>query len=258
MASEQKKTMNIFEKLSAITAEISAVAKNLEVGFGQNKYKAVGEADVLVAVKPIERKYGVYSYPVRRDIVDSGILENIDSKGNVKKQLYLRIKTLYRFVNVEEPMDCIETEVYSDGVDPQDKAPGKAMTYGDKYALLKAYKIITGEDPDQYASEPLKSVGVVHEDALNADAYSYYQQSREEIEDAQKSAEIAKQRIGEDRARTLYIELVNNGADPAKVLAMYKGVERLGDLTESQHLNIIQNMKRVVEKCPLDKTEVVE
>ena len=26
------------------------------------------------------------------------------------------------------------------------------MTYGDKYALMKAYKISTGEDPDQTAS----------------------------------------------------------------------------------------------------------
>lgn len=32
------------------------------------------------------------------------------------------------------------------------------MTYGDKYALLKAYKIQTGDDPDQNASEPLKIV----------------------------------------------------------------------------------------------------
>ena len=26
------------------------------------------------------------------------------------------------------------------------------MTYGDKYALLKAYKIVTGDDPDQQGS----------------------------------------------------------------------------------------------------------
>jgi hypothetical protein len=53
--------MNIYEKLSAISNELSTVAKNLEVGFGANKYKAVGEADVLKAVKPLEAKYKVYS-----------------------------------------------------------------------------------------------------------------------------------------------------------------------------------------------------
>ena len=32
------------------------------------------------------------------------------------------------------------------------KHHGKAMTYADKYALMKAYKIMTGDDPDQNKS----------------------------------------------------------------------------------------------------------
>ena len=57
---------------------------------------------------------------------------------------------------METPADFIDIVSYGDGVDPQDKAPGKAMTYADKYALMKAYKIITGDDPDQYYSADLK------------------------------------------------------------------------------------------------------
>ena len=53
--------MNIYEKLSTITNEIGTVAKNLEVGVGKSQYKAVGEADVLKAVKELEAKYKVYS-----------------------------------------------------------------------------------------------------------------------------------------------------------------------------------------------------
>lgn len=155
--------MNIYEKLSAITAELSTVAKNLEVGVGQNKYKAVGEADVLRAVKPLEVKYGVYSYPFSRQIIESGVIENegIDFKTKekvVKKSLFERIETVYRFVNTEKPEEYIDITTYGDGIDSQDKSVGKAMTYADKYALLKAYKIITGEDPDQHASEDLKGV----------------------------------------------------------------------------------------------------
>ena len=58
-------------------------------------------------------------------------------------------------MNIEKPEEYIEITTYGDGVDTQDKAPGKAMTYSDKYALLKAYKIQTGDDPDQNMSEPL-------------------------------------------------------------------------------------------------------
>ena len=148
--------MNIYEKLSAITTELSTVAKNLEVGFGQNKYKAVGEADVLRAVKPLEAKYKVYSYPVSRTIIESGTVESITAKGDVKKNLFERIEVVYRFVNIEKPEEYIDITSYGDGIDSQDKSVGKAMTYADKYALLKAYKIITGEDPDQNASEDLK------------------------------------------------------------------------------------------------------
>jgi hypothetical protein len=130
--------MNIFQKMSAITQEINTVAKNLTVGEGRNQYKAVGEADVLAAVKPIEAKHGVYSYPVDREIVDSGEMVS-NTKYGERRSLYLRIRTVYRFVNVEKPDEFIEITTYGDGVDSQDKATGKAMTYSDKYALLKAY-----------------------------------------------------------------------------------------------------------------------
>lgn len=148
--------MNIYEKLSSISNKLSTVAKNLEVGFGANKYKAVGEADVLKAVKPLEAEFGVYSYPHSRSIIESGEIESVNAKGEVKKQFFERIETVYRFVNIDKPEEFVDITTYGDGIDSQDKSVGKAMTYGDKYALLKAYKIVTGDDPDQNASEDLK------------------------------------------------------------------------------------------------------
>lgn len=148
--------MNIFERMSAITAELATVAKNLTVGEGKSAYKAVGEADVLAAVKPLEVKYRVYSYPFSRNIVDTNVMTTTSTyNGNTKEtsKLFLRVETAYRFVNIDQPSEYIDITTYGDGVDSQDKATGKAMTYADKYALLKAYKIITGEDPDQNKSE---------------------------------------------------------------------------------------------------------
>ena len=154
---------NIFQRLSAITLELSTVAKNLEVGTGKSQYKAVGEADVLRAVKPLEAKHGVYSYPYSRQIIESGTIENekIDYQTKekiVQKSLFERIETIYRFVNVDNPTEYIDITTYGDGIDTQDKGVGKAMTYGDKYALMKAYKIITGDDPDAKPIESLKGL----------------------------------------------------------------------------------------------------
>lgn len=148
--------MNIYEKLAAITAELNTVAKNLKVGEGRSAYKAVGEADVLAAVKPLEEKYKVYSFPSSRHIVDSDVIttrKTYQGQESETSKFFMRVETVYRFVNTENPEEVVEVTTYGDGVDSGDKAPGKAMTYGDKYALLKAYKIITGDDPDQMASE---------------------------------------------------------------------------------------------------------
>ena len=151
-----KSQTNLYQRMSAITEEIGVVAKNLTVGENRNAYKAVSEADVLAAVKPIEVKHGVYSYPHERKIIETAVFKTEkEYHGNkyTTEQKFLRVETIYRFINVDSPNEYIDIKTYGDGVDPQDKAVGKAMTYADKYALLKAYKIQTGEDPDAQKSE---------------------------------------------------------------------------------------------------------
>jgi hypothetical protein len=162
--------LNVIQKLAKITAELRTVAKNLSVGAGRSSYKAVGEADILEAVKPLEEKYGIYSYPADREVIHQDTkqwVEDVidkysfkDEKGKsiptiVQKQKTLhiiRLKTTYRFVDIDNPTDYIDQVSIADGLDPADKGSGKAMTYADKYALMKAYKIMTGDDPDQYHS----------------------------------------------------------------------------------------------------------
>lgn len=155
--------MNIYEKMLNITNEIASVNKNLTVGEGKSSYKAVGEADVLKAVKELEFKFKVYSYPVNREIIESTMYTTTSQYGEYreKNNIFSRLKTTYRFVNIEKPDEYIETITYAEGIDTQDKGAGKAMTYSDKYALMKAYKIITGEDPDQNPSPEKVTYGKV-------------------------------------------------------------------------------------------------
>lgn len=154
------KGLNIYQRMLRATAKINRVAKNLKVDVTKNSsYNAVAEADVLEAVKPIEEEFGIYSYPVARKVIRDEVLETVsvwNDKESRKQSQFMRVETTYRFVNVDEPNDFIEITTYGDGVDSQDKAPGKAMTYGDKYALLKAYKIQTGDDPDANASGEMR------------------------------------------------------------------------------------------------------
>ena len=178
--------MNIYQKMAAITAELQTVAKNLSVEINGGKgYKAVSERDVIDAVKPLEAKYGIYSYPINREVLESQMLET-ETKYGTKTTFFTRIKTTYRFVNTENPEEFIETIAFAEGIDPQDKGSGKAMTYTDKYCLLKAYKISTGDDPDEKASEEVRytKVGVSHSPTLAS------QSDKKRIIDVAKAMEL--------------------------------------------------------------------
>lgn len=201
---------NIYQKMSAITTELETVGKNLEVGYGRSSYKAVGEADVLRTVKPIEAKHGIYSYPYSREIVEQQIITT-ENDGKTRTIFWLRIKTVYRFINTENPEEFIDMVTYADGMDSADKSTGKAMTYCDKYALLKAYKITTGDDPDQTHSDQI----------MNGET------PKASVEQLQKISEL----IGSDGDRMM------------KMLDFYK-VSNVQDLTMIQASNAIRTLLR--------------
>lgn len=212
--------MNIYEKMSAITTELTAVAKNLTVGVGKSAYKAVGEADVLAAVKPLEAKHGIYSYPIAREVIKDDVMTTrteYDGKVTEKQNQFMRIAVTYRFVNTENSEEYIDIVSYGDGVDSQDKAPGKAMTYADKYALLKAYKIITGEDPDQNYSENGKF----------------------------KKSEIAQQKLATDTEKKTFLDMCKLLEVDYKEILKDVGVK--GQMTKEQHAKALQILKKIEE-----------
>lgn len=230
--------MNIYEKLLAITSEMQTVSKNLEVGIGKNQYKAVGEADVLRAVKELEKKYNVYSYPYSRKVIDSSIMQTKkEYQGQVTEgnQIFMRLETVYRFVNIEKPEEYIDITTYGDGVDTQDKAPGKAMTYGDKYALMKAYKIITGEDPDQNPSP---------DNVTNLNSNKKENKSKEETINEEELDML----VTEQQAKTVYALMMSKGLEVEKQLQHNYGISNTKDLTRRQYASILNAIKNMPNK----------
>lgn len=148
-----EKTMNIYEKIQAVSAMVKNVEKNLTVGYGNSSYKAVADGDVLAKVKEAEQKYRLVSIPVKQEMLNSQIVRTQGSDGREKIMYADVVKMTVRIVNIDKPDEFVEVEALGRGLDNGDKGFGKASTYARKYALLNAYKIATGEDPDQFKSE---------------------------------------------------------------------------------------------------------
>lgn len=139
--------MNIYEKISEVMKAIEYLAKDDKVEFGSTKYKAISEEKVTTAVRKELIKQGLIILPIMQE---SNVTELIRSDKSVNQRA--DVHTKYRIQNIEDVNDFIEVESNGSGVDTQDKAVGKAMTYAYKYMLLRTFAIPTGEDPDKISS----------------------------------------------------------------------------------------------------------
>lgn len=123
---------NIAQRINAAMADVDYIQKEKKSGMN---YSIVSHDAVTAKVRPILHKHGIVYYP--RDM-------HVEQNGN-RTQAVFQV----RFENIDDRSDYIDVATFGYGVDPQDKGPGKAMSYGVKYALLKVLGLETGDDPDE-------------------------------------------------------------------------------------------------------------
>jgi hypothetical protein len=128
-----KRSLNIAQRLNAVMAEVDYVQKERPKQGMQYSY--VSHDAVTKLVRPILQAHGIVYYP--RDL-------HVQQSGNRTEAVFT-----VRFENVDDRSDYIDVATFGYGVDGQDKGPGKAMSYGVKYALLKALGLETGDDPEK-------------------------------------------------------------------------------------------------------------
>ena len=149
------KDLNLYQKIQKVSDEIKNIEKNTTVGTGSSAYKAVADIDVLLKVKQSETKFGLISVPVKQDLVRSDQVMKQSRDGYTTVTFADIVKMTVRIINIDKPSETLDVESFGRGLDSGDKGFGKASTYARKYALLNAYKIATGEDPDEQASQEM-------------------------------------------------------------------------------------------------------
>jgi hypothetical protein len=151
---QEVKKLNLYEKIQAVSLDVNNISKSMTVGSGNYSYKAVGDLQVTLAVKKSEAEFKIISIPIKQEVVKSEIIRG-EKDGKITLMFIDDIKMTVRFYDLEDVTQFLDIESFGRGVDNGDKGFGKASTYARKYALLNAYKIATGEDPDATHSEDL-------------------------------------------------------------------------------------------------------
>jgi len=131
--------MNIYQKLIEVRkASGGAVQKDAENKFEHFNYASSGA--VLGLVREAMNEQGLLIVP---EIIDQTQKEGSGNKWAIT------VKILFTIINAEKPDEKIEVKWTQNASGGSDKAIGSAMTYAEKYLMLKLFNIETSnDDPD--------------------------------------------------------------------------------------------------------------
>lgn len=146
--------LNIYQRINAVMQAVEYVQKDatVETGGGRS-YKAVSH-DMVLAV-------------LRQSMVANGIVTRVEQlsdaliqmrgpdpkeKDQYSQYFYSANYAIY-FVNIDQPLDFVRLTINAHAQDSGDKAPGKAVSYAVKYAMLKTFGLETGENDESRNAE---------------------------------------------------------------------------------------------------------
>ncbi|SOC22041.1 ERF superfamily protein [Ureibacillus xyleni] len=119
-----------------------------------HQYNFVGSSNVLAAVRDKLDETGLVLFPkvMSREVTQT-VTENKDKYGNLKKTVTYFTELFLEFTWFDsETGESYVVPFYAQGIDTSnEKGVGKALTYAEKYFLLKSFNIPTDQDdPDTF------------------------------------------------------------------------------------------------------------
>lgn len=137
---------NIFQRINAVMQEVAYVQKDKAVtGMGAG-YKAVTHDNLVSVARASFVKHGIVMYP--EQVSGELFAPSVKADGTLSNMRLYEGSYIFHFVNIDKPDDKVSVPVVAHAMDNGDKAPGKAMTYGAKTAVLKLLWLETGENEE--------------------------------------------------------------------------------------------------------------
>lgn len=133
--------MNLYEKINEIRKAVDYIQKDKSVSTGGGSYRAVSHDQVTAILRQHLITQGIICIP---NLVKSCAHDRV---GDAKQFRYDATYS-FEFVNAEAPTERLAIVIEAHAMDNADKAPGKAISYAKKYAVLKLFEIETGEDEE--------------------------------------------------------------------------------------------------------------
>jgi len=136
--------MNLYQKLVKIRQSTPYIQKDSTNQF--HRFKYTSSSAVLSTLRKSMDEHGVLLIP---EIEEFTVNDHTTAKG--KHEYFTLLKMVFTWVNSENPDEKIKCPWHGQGLDDAEKGLGKALTYAEKFFLLKFFNIATDEtDPDAF------------------------------------------------------------------------------------------------------------
>lgn len=146
------KPLNLLQRINNVRKAIDYIQKDKVVSAGAGgNYKAVTHDMVTAMTREHMVTHGIVCLP---SLVTSRMCDaELDKDGKPKSQRRYEATYDFKFMNEDDPLDFQIIRIEAHAMDNADKAPGKALSYAKKYAVLKLFEIETGENEESRTYE---------------------------------------------------------------------------------------------------------
>lgn len=150
MSTKKETKLNLYQKLLEIQKSIVGLGEDAK-SFG---YKYVSGTKVLSHVKPLMNKYGIL---LKQEVIDiENERQDYKARSGEKSEILTKAKMRFTWIDVETG-EKDENLFAANGQNDWEKGLGSALTYAERYFLLKFFHISTDKDdidnPDRKESQ---------------------------------------------------------------------------------------------------------
>lgn len=135
--------MSVFKKLHQVQSATRSLAPNSEGQTGNAKYGYVSGAKLLGVIRPIMDKLGLI---LTQEVVDISNKEmTYQTRNGEKTEMFTTLHIRFTWIDTEDGSTLVN-EFFANGMNAWDKGLGSALTYAERYYLMKTFHIATDED----------------------------------------------------------------------------------------------------------------
>lgn len=139
VATSDTQSLNLYQKLLKIQQEVMGLGKDSK-SFG---YQYVSGSKVLEHVKPLMNQYGIL---LKQEVIDiENSRQDYTTKSGSKSEILSKVMMKFTWVDANTG-EKDENFFGANGQNDWEKGLGSALTYAERYFLLKYFHINTDED----------------------------------------------------------------------------------------------------------------